>query len=139
MQHNVTSFVHLSIHLLCVEFCIQSERHEDIAEALTVVDAGIVAGPDDVFGDVTEQPAAPLLSSGALDDDDVPNTGDEEYLLQKSHCLDTPSYRAAANVTVTDDVIFGSRAHSVMPCFLDFPSTDISLVFAIRPFSTSSP
>ena len=42
-----------------------------------VVDAGIVAGPDDVFGDVTEQPAAPLLSSGALDDDDVPNTGDE--------------------------------------------------------------
>ena len=39
-----------------------------------VVDAGIV---DDVFGDVTEQPAAPLLSSGALDDDDVPNTGDE--------------------------------------------------------------
>ena len=37
MQHNVTSFVHLSIHLLCVEFCIQSERHEDIAEALTIL------------------------------------------------------------------------------------------------------
>ena len=45
----------------------------------------------------------------------------------------------AANVTVTDDVTFGSRANSVIPYFLHFPSADFPLVFAIHTFSTSSP
>ena len=50
------------------------------------------------------------------------------------------SYHAAAKVTVTDDVTFGSRAYSVIPYFLHFPDlADFPLVFAIHPFSKSSP